>query len=98
MEQILEILKGMPKSHLLLIVDELLREDKITYHELMELHVKHIEDLKKGATEKLMITRCEIIDLWCEKKKYRNDRLKEMIHKGIDEGWVNATHEAVDKK
>ena len=98
MEQILEILKGMPKPYLLIIIDTLLREDKITYHELMELHVKHLEDLKKGQTEKLINTRCEIVSLWCEKKKYRNDRLKEMIHKGIDEGWVNATHEDVDKK
>lgn len=97
MEQILELLKEQPKEVLQWIVLELMKEDILSFAEIAELHVKYLEMLKKGETEKLMNLRTKVIDLWCGTKKDLPKSLVALITEGMNEGWVNTTQEQIDK-
>jgi hypothetical protein len=96
MEQILELLKGQPKEVLQWIVLELMRDDKLSFADIAQLHVKYLEMLRQGQTEKLMHLRGQVIDLWCGSKKDLPSKLVTLIQEGKDNGWVNITQEQID--
>lgn len=97
MEQILELLKGQPKPVLQWIVLELMKEDKLSFTDIAELHVKYLEMLKKGETKELMHLRSKVISLWCGTKKDLPKSLVALITEGMKEGWVNINQEQIDK-
>ena len=96
MEQILELLKEQPKEVLQWIVLELMKEDILSFAEIAETHVKYLEMLKKGESEKLMHLRSKVIELWCGTKKDMPKSLVALITEGMNEGWVNITQEQID--
>ncbi len=96
MEQLLELLKGQPKEVLQWIVLELMRDGKLSFADITELHVKHLEMLKRGQTEKLMRLRSQVIGLWCGTKKALPAKLIDLMQQGKDEGWANITQEQID--
>lgn len=96
MKEILEILKSQPKPVLQWIVLELMKENKLSFIDIAELHVKYLEMLKKGETEKLMNLRTKVIQLWCGTKKELPKSLVALITEGMKEGWVNITQEQID--
>ena len=97
MEQLLEILKKQPKEVLKWIVLELMKEDKLSFADIAEMHIKYLEILKKGETEKLMNLRTKVIELWCGTKKDLPKSLVALITEGMNNGWVNITQEQIDK-
>ena len=97
MEQLLEILKKQPKEVLQWIVLELMKDNKLSFAEIAELHVKYLEILKKGETKELMRLRSGVISLWCGTKKDLPKSLVALITEGMKEGWVNITQEQIDK-
>ena len=97
MEQLLEILKKQPKEVLQRIVLELMKEDKLSFADIAEMHIKYLEILKKGETEKLMNLRTKVIELWCGTKKDLPKSLVALITEGMNNGWVNITQEQIDK-
>lgn len=96
MEQLLELLKGQPKEILQWIVLELMKEKKLSFADIAEFHVKYLEMLNKGQTEKLMRLRSQVIDLWCGTKKDLPTKLVALIQEGKDNGWVNITQEQIN--
>lgn len=98
MDNIIESLKALPKQILLLIVYKLMREGKITYHELMDLHVKNLEKLERGATDNYIKLQGEVFNLWCDHKKNRDSNLKAIMHRLADEGRIMITHQEIDKR
>ena len=96
MEQLLEILKGQPKEVLQWIILELMKEEKLSFADIAEAHVKYLEMLKKGQTEKLVHLRSQVIDLWSGTKKDLPNKLVTLIQEGKDNGWVNITQEQID--
>ena len=70
--------------------------DKLSFAELAEIHVKHLEQLKKGETEELMKLRGKVIPLWCGTKKDLPASLVSLITEGKNKGWVNITQEQID--
>ena len=96
MEQILELLKSQPKEVLQWIILELMRDDKLSFADIAQLHVKYLEMLRQGHTEKLMRLRSQVIDLWCGTKKDLHSKLVALIQEGKDNGWVNITQEQID--
>ena len=56
-EVLLGHLRQLPEEHLQLLVLELMKEGKLSFAKLATLHTEYLEMLKKGETEKLMITR-----------------------------------------
>ena len=93
----LELLKGQPKEVLQWIILELMREDKLSFADIAQLHVKHLEMLRKGQTEKMMHLRSQVIGLWCGTKKELPKSLVALITEGMKEGWVNITQEQINK-
>lgn len=98
MDEIIKMLKSLPKQILLLIVYKLMREGKITYHELTELHIKNLEELKKGTSDNYFKLQGEVVNLWNDTKKNRDSNLKAIMHRLVDEGRLNMNHEQIDKR
>ena len=96
MKETLETLKQQPKEVLQWIILELMASDKLSFAELAEIHVKHLEQLKKGETKELMKLRSEVISLWCGTKKELPSKLVSLITEGMNKGWVNLTQEQID--
>ena len=96
MEEILEYLKKQPKEVLQLIVYELMLSGNLSFADIAQLHVKHLESLKKGETEKLMKLKGKIIDLWVGNKKDIGKNLVSIMQKAKDDGWVNISQEQID--
>lgn len=98
MDNIIEYLKSLPKQILLLIVYNLMRDGKITYHEMMDLHIKHLEELEKGMSDNYFKLQGEIVSLWIDYKKNRDKNLKDIMHRLVDEGRLNMNHEQINKR
>ena len=60
MKETLETLKQQPKEVLQWIILELMASDKLSFAELAEIHVKHLEQLKKGETKEPFAELAEI--------------------------------------
>lgn len=98
MDNIIEYLKSLPKQVLLLMVYNLMRDGKITYHELMDMHIKHLEELEKGMSDNYFKLQGEIVSLWIDYKKNRDKNLKDIMHRLVDEGRLNMNHEQINKR
>lgn len=97
MEQLLEYLKRLPKDILHRLVYELMVDNKISYHELMDLHIQNMERLQKAETEAYFRLQAKVMTMWCDTKKNLQKNLKETIKLLMDEGKVNITQEKFDK-
>ena len=97
MEQLLELLKQQRKEVLQWLILELMKDNKLSFTDIAETHVKYLEMLRKGQSEKLMHLRSEVIALWCGTKKDLPKSLVTLITEGMNEGWVNITQEQIDK-
>lgn len=98
MDNLIEQLKALPRDILKLIIFSLMREDKVSFHELAEMQAQYLEELQRGATEQCQKIVSMIINLHCDKKKNQGQNLKEIMHYLRDKGMVNITHEEIDKK
>ena len=98
MEQLLELLKQQRKEVLQWLILELMKDNKLSFTDIAETHVKYLEMLRKGQSEKLMRLRSEVIKLWCGTKKDRDKALKDIMHDLLNKGRVNTTHEEIDKR
>jgi leucyl aminopeptidase (aminopeptidase T) len=96
MEQLLKLLKEQPKEILQWLVLELMTSDKLSFAKLAELHVKHLEQLKKGETEKLMYLRSKIICMWNDRKKNIGSHLVSLMQEAKDKGWANISQEQIN--
>lgn len=97
-EEYLNLLKKLPKEYILIIIHELMKDNKLSFADLAKVHNDYIEELRTKQNMEYDNLRVKIISLWCEKKKYRNDRLKEIMHYLKDRGEVNTTHEEIDRR
>ena len=95
-EVLLGHLRQLPEEHLQLLVLELMKEGKLSFAKLATLHTEYLEMLKKGETEKLMMLRGKVIDLWCGTKKELPSKLVSLIQEGKDNGWVNISQDKID--
>jgi hypothetical protein len=97
MEQLLELLKQQPKEIIQWLILELMRDNKLSFTDIAEMHIKYLEMLRKGESEKLVLLRSKIIALWCGTKKDLPKSLTALITEGMNDGWVNITQEQIDK-
>lgn len=98
MEEILALLRRIRKEVLEMIIYQLMTEGKITYHDITALHVRHLEVMRKGASDNLSKLVGEVVYLYSDAKKNRDKNLKAIMHRLADEGWVAPTHEQIDKR
>lgn len=98
MDNLIKRLKALPREVLKAIIFSLMREDKVSFHELAEMQSQYLEELQRGATEQCQKIVSMIINLHCDKKKNQDKNLKEIMHYLRDKGMVNVTHEQIDNK
>lgn len=97
MEAIVEYLKILPHEMLLVVVYQLMEDNKITYHEIMDMHVQNLERMRKGETDAYYRLQAEVMNMWSDYKKYLPKNLKSAIQLLKDEGRVNIPQEKIDK-
>ena len=98
MEEILVLLRRLKKEVLEMMIYQLMTEGKITYHDITALHVRHLEVMRKGASENFSKLRGEVSHMFADKKKNRDKNLKDIMHRFVDEGWIALSHEEIDKR
>lgn len=97
MDAIVEYLKSLPKDFLLSIVYQLMVDGKLSYHELMDLHIQNIERMRRGESEAYFRLQAKVVNMWADKTKNLKKNLKETIQLLKDEGRVNITQDRIDK-
>lgn len=97
MDAIVEYLKSIPKDLLLSIVYQLMVDGKLSYHEVMDLHIQNMERMRKGETEAYFRLQAKVVNMWADNKKNLQKNLKETIQLLKDEGRVNITQDRIDK-
>lgn len=95
-KELAEYLEKLPKEILHECIYELMVRDKISYHELTDLHILNLERMRKGETEAYFRLQSKVIDMWVDKKKNLRENLKSTIQLLKDEGRVNITQEQID--
>lgn len=97
MGEIIKYLSTLNKDVLLYIIYELMKDDKISYHDITSLHIENMERLKKGETEAYFRLQAEVVKLACGYKKDRSRNIKDILQLLYDEGRINTTQEKIDK-
>ncbi len=98
MKELLNTLESLPKEVLNLIVYQLMRKGKITYHDLMDMHIKHLEELEKGANDNYHELKGKVVRMFCGHKKDYDKEIKGIMHYLLDNGMINDTHDNIDAK
>jgi len=97
MEEILKVLKALPKEYLQVIILELMKDQTISYEDITEAYVEYLDMLRKGQSEAYRELQNKIMTMWYGKKQDHDKNLKDIMHYLLDEGRINTTHEAIDK-
>ena len=96
MNELIEYIGKQPKEVILYIIFKLMQDGKIDFVDITKVHVEHLEEMRKGQTEKLISLRSKVIGLWCGKKQDIGKNLVALIQEGKNDGWVNITQEKID--
>ena len=97
MEEILKLLKTLPKEYLQVIILELMKDQKISYEDITQAYVEYLDMLRKGQSEAYMELQSKVVTMWHAYKKDRGKNLKGIMHYLLDKGRINTTHEEIDK-
>ena len=97
MEEILKLLKTLPKEYLQVIILELMKDQKISYEDITKSYVEYLDMLRKGQSEAYQELQYKVVELWSGTKKDRDQKLKDIMHYLLDKGRINTTHEDIDK-
>lgn len=97
MEEILKLLKTLPKEYLQFVILELMKDQKISYEDITQAYVQYLDMLRKGQSEAYMELQSKIVSMWYGTKKDRDKNLKDIMHYLLDKGRINTTHEDIDK-
>ena len=96
MEEILKVLKALPKDYLQVIILELMKDQKISYEDITKSYVEYLDMLRKGQSEAYQELQSKIVTMWSGKKKDQDKKLKDIMHYLLDKGRINTTHEKID--
>lgn len=98
MEDLLKLLKTLPKEYLQVIILELMKDQKISYEDITQAYVEYLDMLRKGQSEAYMELQSKVVTMWSGTKKDRNNKLADIMHYLLDKGRINTTHEMIDKR
>lgn len=98
MEELIKTLKSIPKEYLLIIIHDLMKDDKLSFADLAKVHNDYIEELRTKQNEEYNNLQDKVIAMWIDTKRNYNKNLKGIMHYLVDLGQVNLTHEKIDKK
>lgn len=96
MDEIQKYLETLPKEALHIIIYNLMVNGKVSYHELMDMHVQNLERMRRGETEAYFRLQSKVTDLWCDHKKNIPKNIQAIMQHLYDEGRINTTQERID--
>ena len=96
-EGMIKALGSLPKEVILYIIFLLMRDDKITFADIVNQHIKHLEAINKAENEKMVELQSRVMTMWCGNKKDLRNNLKECVRYLKDLGRINITNEQIDK-
>lgn len=76
MDNLIESLRALPREALKLIIFSLMREDKVSFHELAEMQAQYLEALQRGATKQCQKIIGMIVNMHCDKKEESREEPK----------------------
>lgn len=97
MEDLLKLLKTLPKEYLQVIILELMKDQTISYEDITQVYVEYLDMLRKGTSEKFLTLQSKMVSMYTGNVKDRKDKLKDAMHWLLDNGSINTTHEEIDK-
>ena len=97
MEEILKLLKTLPKEYLQVIILELMKDQKISYEDITQAYIEYLNMLRKGTSEKFLTLQSKLVSMYTGNVKDRKEKLKDAMHWLLDNGSINTTHEDIDK-
>ena len=97
MEDLLKLLKTLPKEYLQVIILELMKDQKISYEDITQAYVEYLDMLRKGQSEKFLTLQSKLVSMYTGNVKDRKEKLKDAMHWLLDNGSINTTHEDIDK-
>lgn len=98
MEEILKLLKTLPKEYLQVIILELMKDQTISYEDITKAYVEYLDMLRKGQSEAYLELQSKVVTMWSGTKKDRDQKLKDIMHYLLDKGRINTTHENIDNR
>jgi hypothetical protein len=98
MEEILKLLKTLPKEYLQVIILELMKAQTISYEDITKTYVQYLDMLRKGQSEAYLELQSKVVNMWSGNKKDRDKNLKDIMHYLLDKGRINTTHENIDNR
>lgn len=96
-EGMIKALGSLPKEVILYIIFLLMHDDKITFADIVNQHIKHLEAINKAENEKMVELQSRVMAMWCGNKKDLRNNLKECVRYLKDLGRINITNEQIDK-
>lgn len=97
MEELLKLLKTLPKEYIQVIIFELMKDQTISYEDITQAYVEYLNMLRKGQSEKFLTLQSKIVAMWVGNVKDRKEKMKDVMHWLLDNGSINTTHEDIDK-
>lgn len=98
MEEIIKVLKSLPKEFLQAIILELMKSECISYEDITKAYVEYLDMLRKGQSEAYLELQNKVVTMWSGNKKDRDKNLKDIMHYLLDKGRINTTHEKIDNR
>lgn len=98
MEDLLKLLKTLPKEYIQVIILELMKDQKISYEDITHAYVEYLNMLRKGQSEAYFELQSKVVAMWSGKKKDQDKALKDIMHYLLDKGRINTTHEKIDNR
>lgn len=98
MEELIKTLKSIPKEYLLLIILELMKDDKLSFTDIAMVHNDYLKELKEGQRDQYWELFKRATHIAYDWKKNRDKNIKDMMHWLLDQGQLNTTHEEIDKR
>jgi hypothetical protein len=98
MDTLYKALSALPREVLLYYILQLMLDEKLSFTEITEQHIKYLEAVKKGAQTDYLTLQNKIVETWCGTKKREHSNLREIMRYLKDRGRVNITDEQLDSR
>ena len=98
MDALYKALSALPREALLYYILQLMLDEKLSFTEITEQHIKYLEAVKKGAQTDYLTLQGKIVETWYDAKKREHSNLREIMRYLKNCGRINITDEQLDSR
>ena len=96
-EELLKVLKSLPKPFLNELIYQLMIDGNISYHELMDMHVQNLERMMKGEIGAYFRLKAKVVHLMYDYKKNMTDNINDLKLYLYNEGQLNLSGKDIEE-